>query len=251
MPINRRAPAGKLKVGAILYPRVSNTEDLAPLLAEPDVDLTWLSDPALVLEQDLLILPGTKSTVGDLVYLTATSMAEAIRAAAERGAWILGLCGGYQMLGKGLHDRAGSEGGPSGFAGLDLLPLTTTFEPEKIVHQSETESLWPKPGHALAGYEIHHGRTVLCAAQGEALVRGEAALGWRHGRVLGAYLHGILSSDGWRSDFLNQIRESRSLPALAPQTCESIELRLGRWAEHVRTHLRPGAWERILAAVTP
>jgi adenosylcobyric acid synthase len=249
MPINRRAPAGKLKIGAVLYPRVSNTEDLAPLLAEPDVALTWLTDPALVLQQDLLILPGTKSTVGDLAYLTTSGVAEALRAAAERGAWILGLCGGYQMLGKSLIDRAGSEGGPCCFTGLDLLPITTVFEPEKIVHQSQTQSLWPKPGHVLAGYEIHHGRSSLCATGGEPLVQADADLGWRHERVLGAYLHGILASDGWRSDFLNQIRCQRGFPVLPPQACDSLELRLRRWAEHVREHLRPGAWERVLSAV--
>lgn len=249
MPINRRAPAGKLKVGAVLYPRVSNTEDLAPLLAEPDLALTWLGDPSLVGEQDLLILPGTKSTVGDLAYLAATGMAEAIRVAAQKGTWILGLCGGYQMLGKSLLDRAGSEGGPSCFTGLDLLPIATVFEPEKIVLQSHAESLWPNPGHTLTGYQIHHGRTSLCSREGEALVQGEAGLGWRNGRVLGAYLHGILGNDGWRSDFLNQIRISRGVPVLAPQICDGIELRLRRWAEHVREHLRPGAWERIVGAV--
>ncbi len=251
LPMNRRAPAGKLRVGALLYPRVSNTEDLAPLLSEPDLALTWLTNPALVLEQDLLILPGTKSTIGDLAYLTATGMAEAVRGAAESGTWVFGLCGGYQMLGKTLKDRAGSEGGPTWFTGLDLLPLTTEFESEKIVHQAEVESRWPKTGHALAGYEIHHGRTSLCAAGGEALLRGEAALGWRQGRALGTTLHGILTSDGWRSDFLNQVRASRGYPCLAPQVCDRIELRLRRWAEHVREHLRPGAWQRILAAVGP
>jgi adenosylcobyric acid synthase len=249
MPFNRRAPAGKLKVGAILYPRVSNTEDLAPLLAEPDVALTWLTDPTLVPDQDLLILPGTKSTVGDLAHLTATGMAEAIRDAAQRGIWILGLCGGYQMLGKSLTDKAGSEGGPPCFTGLELLPIATAFEADKIVHQAQAESLWPRPGHKLTGYEIHHGRSSLCASGGEPLVRGDAGLGWRQGRVLGAYLHGILSSDGWRCDFLNQVRESRTLPSLAPQTSDTLEVRLQRWAEHVRAHLRPGAWERILAAV--
>jgi adenosylcobyric acid synthase len=249
MPINHRAPAGKLRVGAVLYPRVSNTEDLAPLLAEPDVALTWLTDPALVLEQDVLILPGTKSTIGDLAYLTTSGVAEAIRVAADRGVWILGLCGGYQMLGKNLTDRAGSEGGPCCFSGLDLLPIATVFEREKIVHQAQTESLWPRPGHLLAGYEIHHGRTSLCAAGGEALVKADAELGWKHRRVLGAYLHAILTSDGWRSDFLNEIRGQRGLPTLEPQICESIELRLRRWAEHVKGHLRPGAWERVQGAV--
>jgi adenosylcobyric acid synthase len=253
MPINRRTGAGKLKVGAVLYPRVSNTEDLAPLLAEPDVELTWLTDASLAREQDLLILPGTKSTLGDLVYLTATGMAEAIREAAAQGTWTLGLCGGYQMQGRTLEDGAGSEGGPRSFSGLELLPTRTDFQAEKIVQSTRVQSLWPAAGHSLDGYEIHHGRTSLCAAGGEPLAQGEggAAVGWRCDRALGAYLHGILASDGWRSAFFNQVRCSRGLPAQAVHTSDPIEQRIQRWAEHVKRHLREGAWERILGAAQP
>jgi adenosylcobyric acid synthase len=172
MPINRRGAEGKLKVGAVLYPRVSNTEDLAPLLAEPDVEPTWLTDPALASEQDLLILPGTKSTLGDLVHLTASGMAEAIRTAAAQGTWVLGLCGGYQMLGTSLQDDQRGEGGPARFAGLDLLPIATVFETEKIVRESRVASLWPTPGHGLEGYEIHHGRTCLRGGAGASTLAG-------------------------------------------------------------------------------
>jgi adenosylcobyric acid synthase len=249
MPINRRGTPGKLKVGAVLYPRVSNTEDLAPLLAEPDVEVTWLTEPALALEQDLLILPGTKSTLGDLVHLTASGMAEAIRRAAAQGAWILGLCGGYQMLGETLEDHAGSEGGPGWFAGLGLLPTRTVFEAGKIVQESRAESLWPEAEHVLDGYEIHHGRTFLCGSRGEALAQGGVAVGWRCERAVGTYLHGILGSDAWRSAFLNQVRAARGLPAQEVQTSDPIEHRIRRWAEHVRHHLRPGAWDRILGAL--
>jgi len=253
MPINRGATAGKLKVGAVIYPRVSNTEDLAPLSAEPDVEMTWLTDPRLALEQDLLILPGTKATLGDLAFLTAGGMAEAIRTAHDRGTWILGLCGGYQMLGRTLKDDAGSEAGPSFFEGLHLLPTSTVFDPEKVVQESQTESLWPKPGLRLSGYEIHHGRTHLCDqadSDGEPLAGGGAMTGWRRDRVVGTYLHGVLNSDEWRSAFLNQIRHSRGLPEQEVQTSTAIELRIRRWAEHVKHHLRPGAWERVLRATS-
>jgi adenosylcobyric acid synthase len=254
MPINRRATAGKLKIGAVLYPRVSNTEDLAPLSAEPDVEMTWLTDPRLALEQDLLILPGTKATVGDLAFLTTTGMAEAIRTTHDRGTWILGLCGGYQMLGRSLKDDAGSEAGPGFFEGLHLLPTSTVFEAEKIVQESQTESLWPKPGFRLTGYEIHHGRTSLCDqanSEGEPVALGGAMTGWRRDRVVGTYLHGILSSDEWRSAFLNEIRHRRGFPVQDAKASTSIELRIRRWAEHVKRHLRPGAWESILATLQP
>jgi adenosylcobyric acid synthase len=249
IPVDQRAPAGKLKVGAILYPRVSNTEDLAPLLAEPDLHLTWLTDPALALEQDLLVLPGSKATVGDLVQLTASGMAEALREAAKGGAWLLGLCGGYQMLGRTLHDEGGSEGGPAAFPGLGLLPVATSFQRAKITRQSAVLSNWPEAGHGLTGYEIHHGLTRLEEALGEPLATGGAPVGWRSERAVGAYLHGILASDPWRQSFLNQVRADRGFPLQPMRVADPLELRLDRWAAHLQRHLRPGAWARILAAV--
>lgn len=249
MPIDRRPVAGKLKVGAVLYPRVSNTEDLAPLLAEPDVEMTWLTDPRLAVEQDLLVLPGTKATVGDLAFLTASGMADALRTACARGSWILGLCGGYQMLGKTLRDDVGGEGGPAYFPGLDLLPTETVFERNKVVQESQSASRWPTRGLRLSGYEIHHGRTHLSESRGEPLAEGGVDIGWRHANVVGSYLHGILGSDEWRCAFLNEVRCQRGFPAQGPQTSTSLERRIQRWAEHVKTHLRPGAWQRIEAAV--
>jgi adenosylcobyric acid synthase len=249
IPVDERAPEGALKVGALLYPRVSNTEDLAPLLAEPDLHLTWVTDPALARGLDLLVLPGSKATVGDLVHLTASGMAEALRAAAERGAWFLGLCGGYQMLGRELRDQGGSEGGGKAFPGLGLLPVATDFQERKITRQAEAASLWPEPGHRLAGYEIHHGRTVLLEESGAALAEGGAAIGWRHGRAAGSYLHGLLAADGWRAAFLNQVRRDRGFPAQPARAADPLDSRRDRWAAHLRASLRPGAWERLLGAV--
>jgi adenosylcobyric acid synthase len=249
MAINERAPKGKLKVGAVLYPRVSNTEDLAPLLAEPDLHLTWVTDPSLARDLDLLILPGSKATVGDLVHLTSTGMAQALVEAAAGGAWLLGLCGGYQMLGRDLLDPGGSEGGPFSCPGLGLLPMATRFAMEKITRQAVAVSLWPEAGHGLAGYEIHHGRTEAVAAGGEALAEGGPGVGWREGRVAGSYLHGLLASDPWRSAYLNQVRRERGLPEQAIHGADPLEQRIQRWAGHLARHLRPGAWELLLKAV--
>jgi adenosylcobyric acid synthase len=251
IPVDQAAPGGRLKAGAVLYPRVSNTEDLAPLLAEPDLHLTWVTSPALAAELDLIVLPGSKATVGDLVQLTATGMAEALGQAAARGAWLLGICGGYQMLGRELADPGGGEGGPRILPGLDLLPVSTRFEAEKITRQAEVRSLWPEPGHALEGYEIHHGRTSTAADGGEPLVQGGAELGWRLGRRAGAYLHGLLASDPWRAAFLNQVRRDRGFPEQPVHAADPLELRIQRWARHLQASLRPGAWERLRAAVWP
>ncbi len=251
IPVDQRGPDGKLKVGAVLYPRVSNTEDLAPLLAEPDLHLTWVTDPALASGMDLLVLPGSKATVGDLVQLTAVGMAEALREAAARGAWLLGICGGYQMLGAELLDEGGSEGGPKAFPGLGLLPVTTTFEAQKITRQATAISQWPAAGHGLAGYEIHHGRTALKQPDGEPIADGGAEVGWRSGRAAGAYLHGLLASDPWRAAFLNGVRRDRGFAPQPMRVADPLEARLDRWAAHLKAHLRPGAWERLLAAAKP
>lgn len=248
IPVDQRGLEGKLKVGAVLYPRVSNTEDLAPLLAEPDLHLTWVTDPALARDMDLLVLPGSKATVGDLVQLTASGMAEALREAAARGAWLLGICGGYQMLGRELHDIGGSEGGPNDFPGLGLLPTATFFESQKLTRQAEAVSRWPEAGHALSGYEIHHGFTRLSEELGEPLSTGGAMMGWRKDRITGSYLHGLLASNPWRAAFLNVVRKDLGFPPQPMRVADPLEARLDRWAAHLKAHLRPGAWERILAA---
>lgn len=249
IPVDQRPEPGKLHVGALLSPRASNTEDLAPLLCEPDVQLTWLTDPALARVQDLLILPGSKATIGDLAYHASSGMAEAVREASAQGAWVLGLCGGYQMLGEELLDEAGSEGGPRAWPGLGFLPVRTVFRDEKITTESRFASAWPEPGHALAGYEIHQGRTEVFREGGEPLAQGSGPeLGWRHQRACGSYLHGLLASDPWRSAFLNLVREDRQRSAQPIRIADPLEARLDRWAAHLKAHLRPGAWERILAA---
>jgi adenosylcobyric acid synthase len=249
IPVDAPPAPGRLNVGAILSPRVANTEDLAPLLAEPDLHLTWITSPALARRQDLLILPGSKATLGDLAHHAASGMAEAVRAAHRGGAWVLGLCGGYQMLGETLEDPLGGEGGPSRWDGLGLLPLATVFAAAKTTEHRSYTSLWPEPGHTLRGYEIHQGQSA--AHGGTALVvEGGGALGLAGTRAAGAYLHGLLQNDGWRSAFLNEVRQDRGLPAQPAQAADPLELRLRRWAGHVRAHLRPGAWERLLSQVS-
>lgn len=252
IPVDAPPQPGKLHVGALLSPRVANTEDLFPLLAEPDVQLTWVTRPELARQQDLLILPGSKATVGDLAHHLATGMGEAILEAHAGGAWVLGLCGGYQMLGETLVDEADSEGGAALWPGLGLLPLATHFGAAKITEQRCCEASWPLVA-TLEGYEIHQGRSVLSepdAARDPFLAPG-AESGLRRGRVLGSYLHGLLAHDAWRSAFLNEVRRDRGLPEQSPRMMDPVDLRLQRWAEHLRASLRPGAWARVRAAVKP
>jgi len=249
IPINTRAPAGMLRAGALLGPSVSNTDDLAPLLAEPDVHLSWITDPRLVAEQDLLILPASKATVADLVHHAASGLCHAVREAHREGAWALGLCGGYQMLGTSLDDRAGTEGGPRSWPGLGLLPIGTVFEPLKRTQQSRCVSAWPVPGRSLVGYEIHHGRSHATGGGEPLVLEAGAEIGWRHDRAVGCYLHGLLADDEWRGAFLNVVRKDRGYCLRSVRVADPIDLRIDRWAQHLRRSFRGDAWARLLATV--
>ncbi len=246
LPVDAPPIPGRLNVGVVLHPRVANTEDMAPLLAEPDVAATWVSHPAAVAGRDLLVLPGTKATVADLVHHTSTGVAGALLEAAGGGSWLLGLCGGYQMLGRSLADPHLTDGAVPAWRGLGLLDVETRFELDKVLETRSFSSAWPTPGLPLEGYEIHHGRS---SGRGAPIVTGAGAeVGVREGRAAGAYLHGLLRSDGWRAAFLNEVRRDRGLPPQPVRAMDPIDLRLDRWAAHVRSALRPGAWERLLSA---
>jgi adenosylcobyric acid synthase len=247
IPFDEPPCPGKLHVGAVMTPRVSNTEDLSPLLAEPDVQLTWITRPERAREQDVLVLPGSKATVGDLVYLTGAGMAGAIVEAHRRGAWVLGLCGGYQMMGAELVDEMGTEGGPAQWPGLGLLPHRTVFRARKTTERRSYRSAWPEVGHRVDGYEIHHG---VSEGEGARLVEeGGAEVGLVGERAVGCYLHGLLNTDSWRSAFLNEVRRGRGVPTRGATRATALEVRLQRWAEHLRASLRPGGWEKVLDAI--
>ncbi|MGH7272207.1 MAG: cobyric acid synthase [Polyangiaceae bacterium] len=247
IPIDRRGAEGTLKIGAVLSPRVSNTEDLAPLLAERDAHVSWITDPTLIAEQDLVVLPGSKATLADLAHHTASGMAEAIRDAAARGTWVAGICGGFQMLGEMLHDEAGTEGGPASWTGLGLLPIRTVFRAEKSTVQSAFVSSWPVAGQRLDGYEIHHGRSESTGGGEPLFLDAGGEAGWRAGRAFGSYLHGLFGNDAWRGAMLNRVRRDRGLPEQPAQRADPVSLRIDRWAEHVRRSMTRRAWERIAA----
>ena len=252
LPIDAAPVPGKLNVAVVLHPHVANTEDLAPLLAEPDVAATWVTGPAGIAGRDLLILPGSKATVSDLQHHTASGVAGALVDASRAGAWTLGLCGGYQMLGRWLRDPLGTDGPAGDWPGLGLLPVETLFVGEKQLDTATFRSAWPVAGHALSGYEIPRGRTS--AAEGAeqpavALIDGAGAeLGATAARAAGCYLHGLLYADAWRRDFLNVVRRERGLPECPVARLDPLDLRIDRWSRHVASALRGDAWSRILQA---
>ncbi len=194
---------GALKVAVPVLPRIANFDDLDPLAQEPDVELVFVrAGERLPADAGLVILPGSKSTIGDLKDFRAQGWDRDLAQHHRRGGRVIGICGGYQMLGRSVHDPLGIEGSDRAVEGLGLLDVETEMAPEKTVRNSRAHSLvYDVP---LAGYEIHLGRTTGpdCARPPVAIDgRGDGATS-ADGRVFGTYLHGFLASDAFRSRLL-------------------------------------------------
>jgi adenosylcobyric acid synthase len=189
----------RLRVAVVRLPRVSNITDVEALAAEPGVDVLVTTDPRVLLDADLVVLPGTRTTVDDLAWLRETGLAEAIRWRAEHEQPVLGVCGGFQMLARTIHDaiEGGSGDGAEPVDGLGLLPVSVRFEEAKTL--GRPIGSWRD--HPVEAYEIHHGVAVR-ASDGEA----ESFLdGWRAGSVWGTMWHGTLENDGFRRAWLAEI----------------------------------------------
>ena len=202
-------PRGRdvLRVAVVRLPRISNFTDLDALAHEPGVSVRFTESPAEILAADLAVLPGTKATVEDLKVLRSCGLDGALAERARRGLPTLGICGGYQMLGKGIRD--GVESGEREVSGLGLLPVETVFEEEKILARPEGHA--PTFGGAeVSGYEIRHGR--LRRHGGEPLfTTNGGAEGCRVGTTFGTSWHGVFEADGFRRAFLNRVAEVRGL----------------------------------------
>ena len=179
-------------VAVIRLPRISNFTDFAPLEAHPALGVRYVTRREELGNPDLLILPGTKSTMADLRWLRETGLAAAILRIAEKGTPVLGVCGGYQMLGKTLSDPEGAEEGGT-MPGLGLLDAETVFSPQKTRTRVTAAAEGPFSGAELEAYEIHMGRTETKLPPFARLPdgRGEGAVS---GAVFGTYLHGLFDS---------------------------------------------------------
>jgi adenosylcobyric acid synthase len=247
----RKSPQrGALNIGVIRLPHISNYTDFAPLEQEPEVHLRYLDASESLEGLDVLMLPGTKSTISDLIFLKYTGMAEKIQAFAGSGGHIVGICGGYQMLGLEVRDPQGVEGKSSTEAGLGLLPLVTAMAGVKTTAQVAGEALGaPGAGVPITGYEIHMGVTEVKGPGQPALAIRERngqpvrlTDGWvgPGGRVWGAYVHGLFDGDAFRRAFLDNISQACGVarsdsPDLSWQAFQ--EEQLDRLAETVRLHL--------------
>ncbi len=187
-----------LQIAVVAYPRISNLDEFQPLRNLPGVALRWARTPAELEGADWIILPGSKHTSSDLAWLRAHGLDDAIGRHAVAARPVLGLCGGLQMLGNELLDPHGVDGSAQG---LGLLPLSTCFEPTKLLRETgaqwgELKAPWSAlSGLSFSGYEIHHGRTESRGGVPVVLRNDEgAAIGWQQGSVLGLYAHGLFES---------------------------------------------------------
>ena len=219
-PSPQRGEGAGTRIAIVAYPRISNLDEFQPLKNLPGVRLCWARSPAALAGADWIILPGSKATAADLAWLRAQGLDAAIARHAARGGAVLGICGGLQMLGEALIDLHGVEpvvaapsrqSGMGALAlgatatngpGLGLLPLVTSFEPQKTVRRTharfaDVAGPWsPLSGVAVQGYEIHSGQTAqhpAMAAKGDVAREVIPGLAWQSpaGNVLGCYLHGL------------------------------------------------------------
>jgi len=198
-----RRDTGALKVAVPVFSRIANFDDLDPLRAEPDVELVFVrAGERLPIDAQLVILPGSKSTIADLADMRAQRWDADLLAHVKRGGRVIGICGGYQMLGRKVHDPLGIEGSTLEVEGLGLLDVETEMAPEKTVRNSVATMV--EDGSPLSGYQIHLGVT-----SGEDCGRPFAIVDGKpdgavsaDGRVAGTYLHGLFASDAYRSRLL-------------------------------------------------
>ncbi|MDZ4311112.1 MAG: cobyric acid synthase [Cypionkella sp.] len=230
--------AGGYKIAALTLSRIANFDDLDPLAQEPGVSLQMVrAGEAIAGDTDLVIIPGSKSTRGDLAYLRAQGWDVDLAAHLRRGGRVLGICGGYQMLGQIVRDPAGIEGPAGETIGLGALAVDTVMTPDKRL--TRTEAVHAATNLAMQGYEIHIGRTDgPDRARPFAYVDGqpEGAVS-ANGRVMGSYLHGMFANDAFRAGFLHQIGAAASGLTYGA----GVEAVLDALAAHLETHVHVAA----------
>ena len=250
-------PDAPLQIAVVRLPFISNYTDFDALADEPDVNVRYVTSPGGLDGAAAIVLPGTKSTITDLEWLLASGMAAAVKTAAAAGTPLVGVCGGYQMLGRRIHDPEHVESEAASVDGLGLLDTQTTFAGDKRTVRVDGELLggaFGTAGTPLCGYEIHMGRTTLGTGAAP-LLRLRGADGAAHddgavseaagGAVCGSYVHGLFDHPALRGAFLNRLRAELGLPAresVAPPIDDDID----RLADHVEAHLDAGLLERVI-----
>ncbi len=240
-----------LDVALIDLPHISNITDIDALRVEPDVNLRIVRNAKELGQPDMLIIPGTKNTPADLQYLYQSGIAEKIMAQAKEISCILGICGGLQILGQSIADPDNIEStNYQKHIGLGLLPLHTELKPKKTLRQCKARYKNQLP---IEGYEIHHGYTFLDDSNQNSknnttlhpVILDETnpnlVLGWElnnnTNRILGTYIHGVLDSDEFRRNILDDIYVQKNMPPRGKTTSYALGPSLDALANTVRNHI--------------
>jgi len=239
----------ELEVAVIRYPRISNFTDADPLRVEPDCRVRFVNRAEELGTPDLILLPGSKNTLEDLQFLRQSGLAGRIEALHRAGtSWIVGICGGYQMLGEAIFDPYGVESPFRAGKGLGLIPMETTLERQKTVVRSRGIAHFAGHRLELNGYEIHMGKSVSTAGRSPLLQMEGRADGYcdEAAKLMGTYFHDLFHNDAFRSLLLNQIRKQKGLPPLAdrPSFVSMREQGYDTLAETVRKHVNLDEIER-------
>jgi cobyric acid synthase len=229
-------------------PHISNFTDFDSLRIEPDVFLRIIRSPKDLDHPDVIILPGSKNVIGDLDYLRQSGLDRKIIAMSDAGrAEVVGICGGFQMLGQKIDDPYEIESKRLTLQGLGLLPITTVMAQEKTLERTEGTHL--PSGLKIRGYEIHHGQTegtplipLVIRKDGQIIGAGR-----EEDRIWGTYLHGIFDADEFRRWFIDRLRVRRNLPAMG-KVCAIYDLEPAyeRLAEVVRRSLKMDEIYRLM-----
>ncbi|MEE8061347.1 MAG: hypothetical protein V3T16_05935, partial [Gemmatimonadales bacterium] len=244
-----------LVIGVADLPYLSNFTDLEALAREPDVHVLQLSS-ATERHLDALILPGTKNTVEGLRFLKQHGLAALAHQVVNRGGTVVGLCGGYQMLGHRILDPSGVESAVVEHEGLGLLDAMTVFLREKVTVQ--VSGSHRQSGSAVDGYEVHMGRTDVNKTEPLLDVRSGPAEPLRpegaarsDGLVFGTYVHGLFDSAPFRRWFLNRLRAARGWLPVTGSSPQSLDDDLDRLADFVQEHLDMAAIEHLIREGVP
>ena len=247
-PRYRPQNTGGLRIGIVPLPHMANFTDVDPLFWELDVDPFFCRVPEDLRDADAVIIPGTKNTMEDLAWLDRTGWSDVLQYVRSQGRPILGICGGYQMLGQVVRDPGALESHRSEVLGLGWVPVETTLVSPKRTEWVEGCLAAPWASIHIKGYEIHMGRTIPVGATAPlAAVRAAGEMDWRSDgvvldemAVVGTYLHGIFDNQGFRELWLNQVRERAGVgPEQSTMSVAALRDRAyDRLAAAVRGHLR-------------
>ncbi len=243
-----------LEIVVVHLPRIANFDDFDPLAREPGVRVRYVDDPGQIGAPAAMIIPGTKSTVNDLAWLRSRGFDRAIREYAQKGGAVVGICGGYQMLGKVIRDPMHVESKLDSLPGLGLLTIETVFAGDKATHQANAQ-LHNGPGwfaelegQTVTGYEIHMGRTQgmspfleLTERNGQSVQVADGATS-KDGKIWGCYLHGLFANENFRRAWLADLGWKGNR---ASETANPFAASLARLADTLEASLNMNLLERI------